>query len=192
VTDLVNIDDGKGQGFRAEVTKNNKLATISVTETEQLEAIHDGDGYNLHTGQISLSASSGVMYVKNNEDKDLIIDAIVVGIGAGSFSDNVEITMIRNPTTGTLISGATNVDMNQNRNFGSSNTLVADVYKGASGNTITDGNDILLIAQNGQGRVFATVGLVLQKGNSVGVRINPMLSSGSANVYAALIIYLEE
>jgi hypothetical protein len=102
------------------------------------------------------------------------------------------VTLKRNPTGGTLISGATNVDMNQNRNFGSNIALTADVYKGASGNTVTGGNDIAQFYQTGQGRLFASIGFDLPKGSSIAIEIDPNLSSGSVNVYAAIIGYVRD
>lgn len=188
---MTKIDSSSGNGKGAKVGDSNRLYTETVSKSEAQQAIDDGNGYNINTGQISLSATSAVLYVKNNEDKVLYIESIAVGIGTGSFSDNVEIFVVRNPTAGTIVSGASVVDMNINRNFGSSNTLSADAYKGASGNTFTDGDDGVLIAQNGQGRMFANINLELKKGNSIGIRVNPNLSSGNCECYAALICHLE-
>ena len=184
------IKDGNS-GYTAKVDANNRLSTFSISKAESQQAIDDGISYNINSGQISVSATSAILYLKNNEDKPFFIDAIAVGIGAGSFSDNVEIFVVRNPTTGTIIDDGTAVDMNANRNFGSSNTLTADVYKGANAKTFTDGTDAILIAQHGQGRVFATINLELQKGNSIGIRVNPNLSSGSCELYAAIVGHVE-
>ena len=60
-----------------------RAQTKSVMSTVEEEAISVGDGYNLNTGLISLTTStaSGVMYIKNNETKNLIIKTIVPFIG---------------------------------------------------------------------------------------------------------------
>jgi len=191
VISLVRVESGSGITNVAKVGSNLRLWIDAVQKTAENEAIDNGDGYNLNTGQIVLSATTAVMYVKNNEDKSLFISSIAIGIGTGSFSDNVEIFIVRNPTAGTMITAGISIDQNANRDFGSAKTLTADAFKGASGETFTDGTDTILIAQNGQGRVFANINMVLQKGNSIGVRINPNLSSGSVEAYAALICHLE-
>ena len=191
---MVKLESGSGNGREAKVGNNNRLFTDNVTTTEGVQALKDGDAYNLNTGIISISATTGMFYLKNNEDKNLLIEAVVIGTGAGSYNTTgeVQIQITRNPSTGTLISNATAVAQNANRNFGSAKTLTATAYKAAaSGNTITDGTDIILIgAPNAQARTFAEINLLLEKGNSIGVEVNPNLSSGSVNCYIACICHL--
>ena len=104
-----------------------------------------------------------------------------------------EIKIVRNPTAGTLIDGATAVDMNQNRNFGSNNTLADSLaYKGAEGNTVTDGDDIIQFYTGAGSRLFASINLVLTKGSSIAVTIDTNTSSGTTNVYAALVLHLKD
>ena len=189
------IESGSGNGREAKVGTDNRLFTRAVTIPESTNALDAGNAYNINTGIVSISAETGMLYLKNNEDKNLLIDALAVGIGAGSFNSTsfAKITVIRNPTTGTLIeSTPTTVPIAANRNFSSSNTLTADMYvAGASGDTITNGDDTLIIAAaNAQSRVFANIGMELAKGNSIGVKVDPNLSSGSTDVYVAFICHL--
>jgi hypothetical protein len=188
------VESGSGNGREAKVGNNNRLFTDSVTTPEGVQALKEGDSYNINTGIVSISATTGMLYLKNNEDKNLFIEAIVIGTGAGSYNTTgeVQIQITRNPTTGTLIDNTTAVPQNANRNFGSAKTLTATAYKAAaSGNTITNGDDIILIgAPNAQARTFATINLLLEKGNSIGVEVNPNLSSGSVNCYVAIICHL--
>lgn len=189
------IESGSGNGREAKVGTDNRLFTRAVTIPESTNALDAGNAYNINTGIVSISAETGMLYLKNNEDKNLLIDALAVGIGAGSFNSTsfAKITVIRNPTTGTLIeSTPTTVPIAANRNFSSSNTLTADMYvAGASGDTITNGDDTLIIAAaNAQSRVFANIGMELAKGNSIGVKVDPNLSSGSTDVYVAFVCHL--
>lgn len=182
-------------GDVAKVGNDNRLYTQAVSETEAQHALDLGNAYNLNTGIVSISATTGMMYLKNNEDKNFLVEAIVVGMGAADYNTTgmVQIQVTRNPTTGTLIeSTPSNVDQNANRNFGSSNTLTADVYKaGASGDTITNGDDIILIgAANAQSRTYAALNLELQKGNSIGIEVNPNLNTGSTDCYVAIVGHL--
>lgn len=184
------IKDGKGTGNTSKV-RGNRLFTHSISEAENLHATEKGDGYNLNTGTIALTSSteSGVMYLKNNEDQDFIVESIAVGIGsAGTVTDSSIITLVRNPTS---VSFSAAVDINQNRDFGSNKTLTADVFKGAEAATITGGDDLALFYQAAGGRLFAAIDFVLQKGNSLAIKVDTQTSSGTTNVYAAIIGHLK-
>lgn len=180
----------------AKVGSNFRLHVDAIQKSEAQGAIDVGDAYNINTGQIIITGTTAVLYIKNNESKKLFIEALAIGVGAAIggnavFTDNVEIFIVRNPTTGTMITAGVAVDMNVNRNFGEVSTLTADAFKGATGETFTNGTDGILIAQNGQGRVFATIGMELEKGNTIGIRINPNLDATNCEVYAAIICHLE-
>lgn len=177
---------------------NNKQAHVqAVTETEIQDAVKKGNAYNINTGTIGLTSSteSGVLYFKNDEspvngESAFIIDAIAVGIdNQGTQAGACVITVVRNPTGGTLISGASAVDMNQNRNFGSSNTLATTTlaYKGAEGNTVTGGNDIAQFYQNVGTRGYYTVDMELPKGSSIAIKIDTQTTSGTTNLYCAIV-----
>ncbi len=99
---------------------------------------------------------------------------------------------IRNPNAGTTISNANAVDINSNRNYGSSNTLTVDAYKGATGETMTGGNDHIIVQVGTSGRVVVTIDEVLQKGSSFGLKYTPQGSNTSQKVYAALVCHLED
>jgi hypothetical protein len=185
------INDGTGTGNRAKVS-GNRLFAHTITEGEQLHAAESGDAYNINTGTIGLtnSTASGVLYLANNEDRDIIIEALAVGVGsAGTVTDVSTVTVIRNPTS---VSFSTAVDMNQNRNFGSSKTLTADAFKGAQGATVTGGDSIVQFYTGAGTRLYAPIDLIIPKGNSVAVTIDTNTTSGTSNVYAALICYLKE
>lgn len=181
--------------YKVGATSRGQIKAFSVSETEAQEATELGDGYNINTGVIGLTSSteSGVLYFKNGESRRFIVEAIDVGIGsAGTVTDVSQITLVKNPTGGTLISNATAADINENRSFGSSNTLASSLaYKGAEGNTVTGGDDALLFFQAAGGRLIADIELELNPGNSVAVKIDTNTSSGTTNVYAAVIGHLK-
>jgi hypothetical protein len=187
------ILDGKGNGYRAKVGQDNRLQVRSISEAENVHNAELGNGYNFNTGLINITGDASLIYIKNNSDLELIIQAIALGSFEGiTHSDDPYITIIRNPTGGDLITDATPVDMNQNRNFGSSKTAIADVYKGKVGGTITGGNDIAILQATAGSRSFYSIDFVLPKGSSMGVKLTANLSSGSANWYAALIGYFKD
>lgn len=187
------IQDGKGSGNKAQVDSANRVRTHAITEPEQLHATEEGDGYNINTGLISITGNATLLYLKNNGTKDIVINAVAIGSFEGiTHSDDPYITLVRNPTGGDLISDATAVSMNQNRNFGSSNTLTVDVYKGKVGGTLTGGNDIAILQVTPGSRSYYTIDFLLPKGSSIGIKLTANVSSGSANYYAALVCFEKE
>lgn len=188
------ISDGTGKGASLKVDSNNRAHTQAVTEDESLHSAELGDAYNINTGLISITGDATLQYIKNNEDKDLVVEAIALGSFEGiTHSDDPYITVIRNPDGGDLISDATTTGvLNQNRNFGSSKTLTADAYKGKVSGTVTGGNDIAILQATPGGRSFYSINMILPKGSSLGIKLTANVSSGSANYYCAIICYLKD
>jgi hypothetical protein len=192
------ITDGTGTGKVAKVDEQNRLFTKTVSKSAIEDATDEGRSYNLNTGIITLTSAneSGVLYLKNTDPlNDIHISAIAVGVGpstGGTATSINNITVVRNPTGGTIVDNATNVDINSNRNFSSSKALTSDAYKGAEGNTLTGGSDHLLLFQASGGRLFATIDEVLSNGASIGVNILPQTDNTSMNVYVALILHTED
>ena len=189
------VTNGTGTGDALKVDKNNRAHTQAVTEGEALHSAELGDGYNINTGLVSISADTALLYIKNDEDRDLVFETLIFGEFEGiTHSDDPYITIHKNATAGTLISGATAVDMNQNRNFGSNKTLGSTTlaYKGASGNTVTDGTQVALLQATPGARNTYPIDLILPKGSSIVIKVHPNASSGSANCYAAAICYLKD
>jgi len=187
------IKDGAGSGSEARVNASNKLDIHGVTQSEALYSIESGDGYNINTGLITAIASdSSLLYVKNNENKDLVIDTIfVAGFNGITHSDDPYLTIRRNPTGGDLISDATAVSSNVNRNFGSSNTLSVTAYKGKNGGTITGGDVLGILALQQGARDAFPINLIISKGQSISLQLTANVSSGSASYYAAMTCYLK-
>jgi len=185
------LEDGKGRGFSAEVDEKQRLSTLAVTVGAELYSADSGNAYNINTGNITMSASGTLLYLKNTGDADIVISTLIVGLGSGTVSDLAEITVIRNPTGGDLITDATPVPMNVNRNFGSSNSLSSNVYKGKSGGIVTGGDEGVLFYQGVGGRMVSAMNLMLTKGTSMAIKLDPKLTSGSIKCYCALVIYTE-
>lgn len=191
---MVQILDGTGGSNYAGVNSDNQLAVASVTETEQLDIAKDGDAYNLTTGTVSLTdgARTPVMYFKNNDTKDFILPAFAFAIGTlPSPTESAILFLVRNPTTGTIIDNGNVIAQNGNRNFGSSNTLVADIFKGATGETFTNGDDIAQFFITGGSRVFATIDIIIPPGNTIGFEMQLNDTTGG-DVYVAMIGYLHD
>lgn len=178
------------------VDATGRAQTRTVSESEAQEAVEKGDGFNINSGKMALTTTteSGVLYFKNNTDRAFIIEFVAVGIGsAGTTSDLTDITFVLNATAGTLISGATNADIVENRNTGSNKTLDDSlVYKGAEGNTITDGSDYIYIMQPAGTRQQYNISTEIQKGGSFAVKMDTQTTAGTTNVYVAVIGHLKK
>jgi hypothetical protein len=193
------IRDGAGKGNLAKVNDNQRLYTSSISVPENYQATKLGNSYNINTGLITLTnaAETPLIYVKNNEDVDLHILTIVIGTFAstnGTGQDGVpKAVFIKNPKTGTIITSTpTDVDIISNRNYGSSKTLTIDAYKGATGDTMTDGTDHIIVQMGTSGRTVVPIDEVLQKGSSFGLKYTPQGSNDDQQVYVALICHLED
>lgn len=188
---------GRGVSIGMHVNENESATVFAVTESEASQAAEEGNGYNINTGTIALTGTgtSGLLYFKNDEDFDFVVTAIAVGMGTRSatITDAANVTIIRNPTGGTVVSDASVVAMSSNNNFGSSNALKSTTLAyaaSATGKTITGGTDHALIYMT-DGRLLASLDIELPKGSAVGVEID-LNTSGGANVYCALIGYVKD
>lgn len=189
------IIDGTNGSHRAKVSADNRLQVRALSEEEIIHNGELGNSYNLNTGNFSIGADATLMYLKNNSDDNFIIETIIVAVGAGityTNSDYAYMTAVRNPTGGDLISDATAISMNQNRNFGSSKTASVDVYRGKASGTCTGGNNIALFQIAQEGRSTFPVNFILPKGSSIGLTLDMNIGSGSANVYGAIIGYFKD
>ena len=77
------LTDGTGTGCQAKIDCNNRLHTRSVTLSTTVDANYDGRAYNINTGELTLTSGneSAVLYFKNNETEDYVVDSIAVGLG---------------------------------------------------------------------------------------------------------------
>ncbi len=187
------IKNGAGTGHLLRVDANNRAHVQAVAVPAEWNANKNGKAYNINSGIINLGTANDtpVLYLKNNEDEDLHINAIAVGLGpsTGGLGGIPKITIVRNPTS---VDFNTAADVVSNRNYGSSETLTADVYKGADGDTVTGGEDHIIIFQTANGRLFAPIDEIIPKGSKIVVKIDPQDSNTSMDVYVAFICHLDD
>ena len=189
------IQDGSGSGFSAKVDSHKRLHVDSVTFGRSEQEAELGNAYNINTGVINLSAvaDSAVLYVENTGDEDLVVGGLFYNLGTSDVSGDILVTVIRNPTAGTCISDATAADMpGVNRNFGSSKTLPALVYKGAEGKTFTDGDDVIQSIVQAPSRTVIVVGdIIVPKGSAIGVKVKPFTSNTDMDIEIELNCFVD-
>jgi len=160
------------------VDKNFQAHVFAVTETEKNAAVERGQAFNINTGLIALTgtASSAVLYFKNNETplngtSDVVIDSIIIGINtiSATITEHPIVTIVRNPTGGTIVSDANDASMVSNSNFGSSNTLDDSLIYSATGTgkTLTGGADHALVLCKEGRSTIPELNIDLQKGDSI-------------------------
>ena len=192
------ITDGVGKGYSAEVDSENRLRVFSISEQEVYNASSLGNSYNFNTGVINLTSASksAVLYIKNNGDPDLVLTQLSYSMGnsTGGAGD-VLVTVLRNPTTGTIISNAVDMEVGGvNRNFGSSKIITTDSYKGTEGYTFTNGVKIIdTIIDQAPVRVAVELGgISIPKGSSIGIEITPATSNSNVNIVLDASIYIRQ
>jgi hypothetical protein len=173
------IENGGGSPQAwAKVDVNNRLHVLSVSEGFNIEAALLGDNYNINSGVMTLTSGnkSAVFYLKNNEDLKFVIEDILVILGGSTGgSGDLQVDILQNPTTGTIVDNAVSAQTIVNRNFGKTSTsLDASVYKGAEGDTFTNGVLFADTTRTGSGVIeFDADVIILEKGSSLGIEVTP-------------------
>lgn len=190
------IQDGSGSGNRAQVDSDHRLHVNSVGRTQLEQAVLLAESYNLSTGSVTLTSAneSATFYLKYTGKDPLVIKEFLIILGASTGgSGNGLVKIFKNPTAGTIVSGAVDVSSNINRDFSSSNLLDASIYKGAEGNTLTDGEVFAITSRDvfDEPIVFDAAPIVLRKGNSFGIKYTPPTGNTSQSVVVAATVFVE-
>lgn len=167
------IEDGTGSGRNAKVTSDYRLATEAVLVFPLEQFAHKGDSFWVATDFIALTTTasySGLLYLLNTNESY----RLHIALWRQSSTVGTQWRMIKNPTTGTLISGASAITP-QNSKFDSGKVAQLTAYKGADAATITNGS---LMGQH-QTPAYTTLplvldgGIILNYGNSMAIEAKP-------------------
>ncbi|MDO3651309.1 hypothetical protein [Nocardia mangyaensis] len=185
------IQDGTGTGKNAKVDTDNRLHVDSVSRTTFQQSVIKGNGYNINTGTITLTSDSesAIFYFKYTGDRAIIIKEILVIAGSTTGgSGDATIKVIKNPTTGTIVSTATDVDTSINRDFSSSKVIDGDIYKGTEAATMTNGSTFAVTTRSAFTApiTFDAESIILRKSNSIGVKFTPPTGNTSQVVTVAI------
>lgn len=172
---------------RMGVTEEKRAMVDAVSQTVEEHAAEEGRSFNVNTGTITLTTAnkSALLYMKNTGSVDLIIPTVgyLIGNSTGGTGDLIP-EIILNPTTGTIVSDETAVEMNVNKNAGSSKVLSVDAYKGTEGKTLTNGTMAYgsLLAGAARGYVIGTGNIILPAGSSIGINVTPQSSNSNMDI----------
>lgn len=158
------IEDGKGTGFKAEVNKEQQLVVKAITQSElEHESEQNGAGYNWSSGTIDIDAADTVLLVKNTSDTPLHIECIKISNGALASEYTIHLPTTEVTPTGTAVTGT-------NLNTGSSKVADADAKSDETNNS--QGNIIktVYLAVDSE-HPEETPGLILAKNKSVAVDV---------------------
>ena len=189
-------DPSSQKGMAVDDKGRGRVLSIGRSENEQ--ATIENKAYNASSGVLTLSTAneSGVFYLSNGQDEDIIIDDIIVNFGpstSGAATDTCTIRIYKNVTAGTLVSGANAMPINSNRNFSSGTTLTASTFYAGDGTalTVTDGalHDESLLQQDKN--IEYRVNEILAKGNSIAVTIEAPTSNTSMKCAVSVLFHLQ-
>ena len=185
------IEDGTGTGLAAKVGVANRLHTHSLSSEASSVATICADAFNINSGLITLTSccDSALLYIKNNEDNPIAITTEFINLGSSLdtccaiISLKGTLKFYLSSTTGTLISDASCAQV-LNRLVGNSSLLTADVYKGAEGKTITNGNAIVIPGTAG----VIPSEYILPKGATFAISFTPPAGNVSLPLTVGLLV----
>ena len=193
------IVDGTGSGKAMQVNDKNQLVASAEAITRKEQRSRDGFTFNLNTGLITLTSAteSAVAYIKHTDTTTrMIVDSVGYDIYVGAnnagtpIDDDAAIARIyKNILNGTLVTNAVVGDVAQNKNFNSGNDFAHVFYKGAEGNTITEG---ALTYISPMPRVINTGDIVLNSGKNLAVTIQPPATTTNMVIALFFSVYFEE
>ena len=167
-------------GRSVNVTDTNRLKTEAVSSSAISEISKEsGEAFIFSSDFISLTTTgsfNGIVYLKNNSTKDLYINSIrTCADGTGA----VQVKVIEDPTTGTLISDANSGNV-RSMSLGSNVTFEGSFYSAsADGKTVTDGTDLTQFINKMAGHSIQEYngGLILKKSKAFAITAKPSAST---------------
>lgn len=180
------IQDGTGSGNQLRINDLNHLEADAVTYTRIADvSLRTKQAFTIATNFVNITTTasfSGLLYIKNtdSEGRDMLIEHIRLcgDGGAGAMNmESIKCIVYRNPTTGTLISGGTTLDV-LNNNFGSFNEFNGVAKVGADGLTVTDGGHFTQFETHTPGHSILDFNdsIVLPKNSSIAFAVQPTIA----------------
>jgi len=183
-------------GNTAKVTFDGRLQTSSVSQSNSINSSLSGDTFFIGPGIVELTDSglSELLYVKNDDFFDWVIDTIDTTFGASTGAPGKEFTTVFtvNPVGGTLITAGTQSEALQT-NLGSAKPLTATILLGSQGSTITGGIPVEeLVPRDSIEQLFRGGPIIATPGSSFSIGVRPAIGNTSIRVDMSVILYRVE
>lgn len=190
------ILDGRGRGFRAAVTPNQRLRAEATVIDPEDDAIRVGEGWQITSAPITYTAdtATGILYIKNNGAKDLVIDRAVLVLGSADGTGDWTFQAVRNPDDGItneLQFNSVSAGIS-NSNHGSAKTPDAEYFKGVEGDTFAGGTGAPLPIKQTENRVVFPFGRRLPLGSSIGFKLTPPSGTTAATAVLVSHVYYDQ
>lgn len=191
------ILDGRGRGYRAAVTPDQRLRAEAVIIDPEDDAIRVGEGWQITSTPVNFTDDSTcpMLYLRNNGELDLVLDRAVLLIGSvtGGTGDWTFQTL-RNPgdyASDTILTNAAGAGIS-NSNHGSQKLPDAEYYKGLPGDTLTGGTGAPLPIQQQSNRTVYPFGRRMPLGSSVGFKLTPPPGTTAATAVLVTHVYYDQ
>lgn len=184
--DSIRILDGHGSGAEARILDNGALVTSATVRPVAAVVTANQDTYTTCSDIVDLPANTGesaVLWLKNNVDRDLYIEAIYISTSAPVVSK-----LWRNVTSGPGVQEA-QPGKSGNTNFGANRTFPGSALVGGANKAFTDGT--LISAQvltEGRHTIVISGIFLLTRGNSLGITVDS-IDNPALKVSATVICY---
>lgn len=170
---MVQIADGKGRGFLAEVNNEQELVTRAIQESELEHASIGGAAYSWYSGARDIDTGDTMLFVKNTSDTPLILDRMDI------IGSNVACTWtIRLGSDTTTPTGTPVVGVNLNVTFAA---LAADATAAFDEEAVADGTEVRTFhtAATVQATPIPMTGFILGKGHYIQINQETESTAGS-------------
>lgn len=182
------IVSGDQNPYSLVIDENGRARTSSLSFPGLVRATDLGKAFYIastHLAITNTASMNGILYVKNTSSITLRIHSIRT-CNSASYC---HWAMIKNPTAGTLISGAS-AALTENLRFDSGQTFQGVAYKGVSGATVTDGSQVSQwINSTGESIEAFMGGIRLATNNSIAFTAKP---SASGDCCVSFLCFFEE
>jgi len=134
--------DGKGRGYLAEVSNENKLQTNCVSETVFHHTNHvHGEVYHMLFDKAPTANDDCIVYIKNTKTETMIINGVMMAI-SGACEVTWKLSVTGTPIGGTDVTPA-------NMNAGSGNEAEGIFQHGVDITGLSNGNNIFVFKFTG-------------------------------------------
>ena len=178
------------------VTIEGELKVRSVQLGDEQHSIEESKTWNITTGQITLTDANPtvVQFIKNTTFEGNLIIPLYIFLtepSTGGSGGDVKVEIIRNPTSGDIITNA-NKGIEVHQNFGGTKPFPGDHFKGATSEGAVTGqqtNDIMRSRMSDDDRLLLGIITYLPQGAAVAIQITPPTGNTSMVIESIMEIY---